>query len=231
MHNKHSVNTLEKRLLGLALFEVLKLWSNKLYVPFLQQSKPDKLTDNWFKRFVADWKVARTIKGDKMERVREYLDNDFRKMLLKGDEGAIVDDAAKYIQQEKWGSQMQRNGKGSLPISIVSKVGFFFCPAKLVPRDGLAWKGLNKLRRGDDEPQMRGPSYSEYLKAFNEQYTKYESQLSTALNKQWLIDLANELGCPTSALTTIAMRRKLFDNYLMELALEGETQNSEKIVR
>lgn len=218
MQKKQSVNVLEKKLLAIALIYVVKLWGDKHYECFLQQPKPGELMDEWFEKFLAEWGVARTIKRDERENIREYLDHDFREMLSEGNEGKAVDDAAKYIQQQGWGSRIRNNGKGSLPISIVSKVGFFFCPYKLVPLDKFAKQGLNKLRKHEDERKIKGDSYNEYLKAFNKQYIKNKPQLAAALGKQWVKDLAKELGCPASALKNIAMRRKLFDNYLMELA-------------
>jgi hypothetical protein len=42
-----------------------------------------------------------------------------------------------------------------------------------------------------------------------------EPQLAETLKEPWMIVLANKLGCPVKALSTIAMRRKLFDYYLM----------------
>ncbi len=76
-------------------------------------------------------------------------------------------------------------------------------------------EGLNLLRRSESARRLKGKSYCEYLEAFNEYYARMEPQLQSALNERWVADLANKLGCPTAALTTIAMRRKLFDDYLM----------------
>jgi hypothetical protein len=191
------------------------MWSDERYAPFLLQAKPGRLTEEWFRWFVRAWNVARTIKDGRQGLVREYLDRDFRKALLKGDQAEAVDAAMKHIQQRGWSSKKRGSARAWLPISLVSKVGFFLCPTKLVPVDGYAKRGLNNLRRANGAGQLKGPSYSEYLGAFNEHYAMMEPQLVAALNEPWVIVVANKLGCPGEALSTIAMRRKLLDDYLM----------------
>ena len=84
-----------------------------------------------------------------------------------------------------------------------------------MPLDRYAIQGLNGLRRISGAPRLKVRSYREYLEAFNQQYTRIEPQLAAALKESWVIALANKLGCPASALSTIAMRRKFFDDYLM----------------
>ena len=84
-----------------------------------------------------------------------------------------------------------------------------------MPLDRYAVQGLKALRRISGASRLKGRSYREYLEAFNEEYARMEPQLNTALKEPWVIALAYKLGCPASALTTIAMRRKLFDDYLM----------------
>jgi hypothetical protein len=135
----------------------------------LLQAKPRKLTEDWFRWFVAEWNVARTIKKGRQRVVREYLDRDFRKDLLDGGGAETVDAAAAHIQRKGWSSQKRKNGQGSLPISLVSKIGFFLCPTRLVPLDRYAVRGLNELRRITCAPRLKERSYRGYLEAFNEQ--------------------------------------------------------------
>ena len=215
MPEKHLSTSREQRDLALAVIQALRMWSNERYAPFLLQAKPGKLTEEWFRWFVGAWSVARTIKDGRQGLVREYLDRDFRKALLKGDEAESVDAAAQYIQQQGWSSNQRKDGQSSLSISLVSKVGFFLCPTKLVPRDSYAMKGLNNLCLANGAGRLKVRSYTEYLAAFNEQYARIEPQLAAALKEPWVIVLAKRLGCPAEALSTIAMRRKLFDDYLM----------------
>jgi len=206
---------IDMRNLALALVQAVQMWSNPRYKSFLLCAKPGELTDEWFRWFVGAWNVARTIKDGRQARVREYLDRDFRRALLAGGGAETVDAAAQHIQQQGWSSRRRKDGNGSLPISLVSKVGFFLRPAKFVPLDSYAVEGLNLLRRSEGARRLKGKSYCEYLEAFNDDYARMEPQLQSALEERWVADLANKLGCPTAALTTIAMRRKLFDDYLM----------------
>ena len=215
MPEKHLSISREERDLALAAVKAVVMWSNKRYAPFLLQAKPGRLTEEWFRWFVGAWNVARTIKDGRQGLVREYLDHDFRKALLEGGKAETVDVAAKHIQQRGWSSQKRGSAKASLPISLVSKVGFFFCPTKLVPVDSYSKRGLNNLRRADGSGQLKGPTYSEFLGAFNERYSIMEPQLTAILKERWVIVLSKKLGCPANALSTIALRRKLFDDYLM----------------
>ncbi len=208
------MNPQETRNLALAILQVLRMWSDERYGPFLIHSEPGNLTEEWFRRFAGAWNVARTIKHDSLSLVREFLDRDFRKKLLKGG-GETVDAAARHIQEQGWSSQTRKNGKSSMPISLVSKVGFFLLPNRLVPLDRYAVHGLNGLRRARGVSRLKGKSYREYLEAFDEHYANMEPQLANALKEPWVITLASKLGCPAQALETIAIRRKLFDDYLM----------------
>ena len=60
--------------------------------------------------------------------------------------------------------------------------------------------------------------YEAYLHRFDEQCGRFEPQLKAALKERWVVDLADRLGCPRPALASNAMRRKLFDDYLMHRA-------------
>lgn len=210
---------LDSRKLALALVQVVQMWSNRRrYESFLLCSRAGKLEEKWFKWFSGSWKVARTIKDGKQTRVREYLDRDFRRLLNNGGGAELIDATAQHIQQQGWSSAKRKDGRSSLPISLVSKVAFFLSPTKFVPYDKYARKGLNLLRRDVDERVSYGCSYSEFLVAFEKQYARFEPQLKAALKERWVVEIAGKLGCPTVALTTTAMRRKLFDDYLMHSA-------------
>jgi hypothetical protein len=195
------------RNLALAIIQALQVWSNERYRPFLLGHKPAGLTEEWFRWFTGEWNVARTIKTGRRASVRRYLDVEFRDALSQGGGSDAVDDAASHIQHKGW------SANGALPISIVSKIGFFLCPSELVPMDRYAKQGLDNLRSG--ETRLGRCSYCDYLSAFNEQYALMESQLKNALKEPWVIALADKLGCPAAALKRTAIRRKVFDNYLM----------------
>lgn len=210
------------RNLALAVVQALQLWSNARYRAFLLGSKPAELTEQWFRWFVGEWKVARTIRDGQLISVRDYLDQDFRKALVNEHRANAVDSAAEYIQREHWSSQTGKSRQGSLPISLVSKVGFFLCPSELVPLDRYSVQGLNNLRKMNGAPKLKGRSYSEYLTAFNEHFTRMNPLIHAGLTEPWGISLAHKLGCPDTALSTTAMHRKVFDNYLMHVGNYGK---------
>lgn len=199
----------EERNLALAVVQAVQMWSNPRYEVFLIAAEPGELMADWFRWFVGSWGVARTIKNGQQVSVRKYLDGDFRKALLAGSGPDVVDTAAQHIQQQGW------SAKSSLPVSLVSKIAFFLSPAKFVPLDRYALQGLNLLRQRECARALKGRSYREYLQVFNEHYAKIEPRLALALKESWVAGLAERLGCPVSALKTTAMRRKLFDDYLM----------------
>jgi hypothetical protein len=191
------------------------MWSSRHYKPFLDGTNAVNLDAKWFKWFMGEWNVARTIKREKKESVRLYLDKNFRAALHSVNVETAVDDAAQHIQSKSWSARKSSSGQSSLPISLVSKVGFFLRPDVLVPIDRYARKGLNKLRRDVGDRQLKSGCYREYLTGFNEAYRSVQPELVAAMEEPWVIALANKLNCPTAALKTTAMFRKVLDNYLM----------------
>ena len=124
MPDRRLFSTKESKDLALAVVQTLRMWGDERYDLFLVHAKPGHLTEEWFRWFVGAWNVARTIRHGRQRLVREYLDRDFRKELLEGSGAEAVDAAAAHIQQKGWSSQKRKNRQGSLPISLVSKVGF-----------------------------------------------------------------------------------------------------------
>ncbi len=161
---------------------------------------------------MGSWKVARCIKDGYQTPVRQNLDRNFRRTLPLGDDGACVDAAALHIQRQGWSS------RGGLPLSLVSKVAFFLRPNRFVPLDRFSLQGLNRLRAFNGAGRLKGNRYKAYLAAIDEQYTQLESLLKAALGQPWAVDMADQLGCPCAALRSLALRRKLFDDYLMHSA-------------
>ena len=200
---------LDAKILSLAVAQALEMWIHVGYEPFLQKAQPGQLTDKWFRCFLGQWKVARTIRRGRRESVRRYLDVEFRQAVFQRGWSNAVDEAATHIQNQKWSASEGR------PLSLVSKVGFFLRPSNLVPKDKYALKGLNTMRCENGRPKLNNPPYCDYLKAFDEQYATVERQLADALKKRRAVAFARKLGCPAAALKTRALRRKVFDNYLM----------------
>jgi hypothetical protein len=206
---------LDKRNLALAIIGALQMWSDEQYADFLQKSKPAKLTVDWFRWFVGEWKVARTIKDGKREEVRLYLDSDFRRAVIQGSGAKAIDEAALHIKESAWSAKLGKKKQAVLPISLVSKIGFFLRPSELVPLDRYSLIGLNILRRSNNRPKLNNPSYQQYLGAFDLEFSMMKSQLTTAMNEPWVASVAKKLNCPTKALGTTAMLRKVLDHYLM----------------
>jgi len=208
----------EGRALARAIVTSLDMWSDCRYSRFLNQDQPGALDADWFEWFAGDWRVSRTIKKEKVKAVRQYLDGEFRRQLASGRGASAVDETARFIQEERWSAQKRKDGKASLPLSLVSKIGFFFRPADLVPYDNYARRGLDRLRgkkRLGGAGFFRGTSYAEYLEAFDEQFSRRQEQIGNALTESWVATLAGKLGCRPEALTSLAMQRKTFDNFLM----------------
>jgi hypothetical protein len=209
--------SMDKRDLARAILWTLDMWSDPRYSRFLGQITPGLLDKEWFNWFVGAWRVARTIKQKKRDSVRQYLDGELRQQLAQGRGARAIDDAAQFIQLERWSAQELKNGGASLPLSLVSKIGFMFCPDTLIPYDRFAWGGLNRLRREAKKPQIRSRIYCSYLAAFNEMFAPRQKQIRQALSEHWVTVLARKLNCFVAGTTSPAMERKVFDNFLMQL--------------
>lgn len=205
---------LNDKTLSLAVAQTLQMWIHEKYCPFLLCAEPGQLTAEWFRWFLGQWNVARTIRKNSQESVCRYLNAEFRNLLREGNEEA-VDVAALYIQQQGWSSQNRVNGQHTLPISLVSKIGFFLCPSQFVPKDGYALKGLNRMLCRHGKVTLNNPTYRDYLRAFDHEYVAAKAQLRAAMKDDWVVAFAHKLGCPANALMTPALLRKVFDNYLM----------------
>jgi len=221
----------EGRTLARAIVTSLDMWSDPFYFRFLNQDQPGALDADWFERFAGEWGVARTIKKEKVVAVRRYLDDKFRRRLASRPGASAVDEAARHIQDNRWSAQERKDGKASLPLSLVSKIGFFFRPADLVPYDNYARRGLDRLRgkkKLGGAGFFRGTSYAEYLEAFDDQFSRKREQIHEALMEPWVTALAGKFGCPSDALASVAMERKTFDNFLMFLAGRGSRDSGER---
>lgn len=199
----------EERMWTLAIFQALTTWTDKFYRPFLCGQTTPPIDSEWFDYFQKDWKVGRTIKASKKDVVLKYFQTTFRQALNRNSSPERIDQAADHFQKRKWGSKTKTNSKGSRPISIISKVGFFLRPGILVPRDKYALEGLKS------HGYQVGANYVEYLAVFNAAFDKFLPAVNSALALPWVSSLAKSLGCPKDQLNSPAFKRKVFDNYLM----------------
>ena len=219
---------LDGKILTLAILKALEMWSDLQYANFLPQNEPGHLDKKWFEWFIGDWNVVRSLDKDKSKRelVRRYLDERFRQKLARCgprnlDEMArCIDKASRHIKKQKWSSKVGKPKKHCLPISLVSKIGFILSPNTLVPYDALACRGFEEFT----EKKIKRGNYSAYHKAFKSMFRLVRRPIGKALSKRWVTSAAYELGCPVK-LHSPAMRRKVFDNYLMEIARRSDERN------
>ncbi len=200
-----------------AIALTLVMWSDPKYWRFLRAKSPGALDEEWFGWFVGAWSVARTIRAGQRESVRRYLDTVFRSAVAAGNCARAVDDAAEFIRDQNWSAQRSSASQASLPVSLVSKVGFLLCPEEITPSDNLARKGLDKLRRDGGRGKMPDRTYREYLAAFDDEFGHHREQIRTALLEPWVAVMAAKLGFPAAVLSSPAVQRKTLDGYLMEI--------------
>ena len=211
---------LKDRDIALATVVALEMWTDKRYIPFLQ-NKPIRQTMDykWFDEFLGDWRVARTISSDKHVEVCEYLNEEFR-LRLQGEGASAIDFAASKIAAEGWSHKNPKSGKLSEPVSLVSKVAFFFQPDSYVPLDNLSRKGVNALRgkiNEGGEGHHAFPTYESYLNEFELRFAKHKDMISDEHKCTWVKDLAKKYGCKPNVISRNAFKRKVFDNILMGL--------------
>jgi hypothetical protein len=209
-----------ERELALAVLEAVKLWSNPWYSRFLRQLKPGELDEEWFKTFVGVWSVRRTIRRECLNKVRSYLDDDFRAAIRLNDPAGEVDVALQHLRKKRWPSKTRKDGSSSSPISLVSKVGFLFNPDRITPFDKLALAGLNWMRDkvpGGGEGHIGVEDYSSYLTAFDAMYDKFRATIKKETSRHWVSSVARQLGCEEKWLASKRFRRKVFDNSLVQI--------------
>ncbi len=200
-----------------AIAVTLTMWSDPQYRQFLRSKSPGTLGDQWFGWFVRSWSVSRTIKKGKQEPVRQHLDTVLRSELAAGKGADAIDDAARFIRDQGWSARRSLAGRASLPVSLVSKVGFLFRPHEITPSDNLARKGLDKLRREMGQGQLRDRSYREYLAAFDAEFDRSQDQIREALVESRATEMGAKSGCLKRVCASVAVQRKVLDSYLMEI--------------
>ena len=203
----------------------LELWVNNKYRLFVLRKRHESLPalePKWFKSFVGAWRVARTIRKGKREAVRQYLDKQFRTKMEQEAGPGTVDNAIKYLQRRGWTSRKRKDGTASSARSVVAKIGFFFCPDRIVPYDTFAHQGLNVLRgskRAEGEGYIYPETYTEYLAAFDREFRVYQQLLVQELNRPWAVALAKRIGCKGRWLRTRRFQRKTFDQFLVQVGM------------
>jgi len=176
------------------------------------------MDEDWFESLTRQWRVARTIKDGVQDKVRGYLDSNFKKSLMAKCVPETIDEAAEHLRVMSWSSGKRKDGSASLPLSLVSKIGFFIRPDVLVPLDSYAKAGLNALRGKKKDGFLGRCTFDRYVEYFNEFEVVYglsEQVIADFVQEKWVAQLNKKLGGEPATLQWIGFRRKILDNLLL----------------
>jgi hypothetical protein len=194
--------------LARAIVFAINTWQRTGYgLPF---PKGRVISATWFKDFLGRWSVARTIRADKQDVLRHLLNERIVSVAWSENPAHAVVQLSKEVARRRITAQ-SRNGKRMIPISLVSKVAFFYRPARLAPYDSYARKGLS-MRVGSE---VISGDYESFVTAFNNEFRKVHRQIEKECHARWARELSGKMGMPLSNLSRTAFRRKVFDNVLM----------------
>jgi len=189
----------------------VQLWSREDFRPPF--SKARQLDERWFKSFTGEWRVARALVGSDRTALLRFLNQHIRTYFAAGDPGAGVVKLAGTLVAK--GFSVQR------PISLASKLGFFYQPRRLIPYDRFAVEGLNRrrgMKRAGGEGRLPARDYSAYLSSFNRHFSDVAAQVKAECSSRWMKALTKRLEFHPNWAQSQAFQRKVFDNVLM---LEG----------
>jgi len=166
--------------------------------------------------------------------IRNFLNGKFRKAIARDHSGRVVTAGARHIAEHRWSHKVATTGKRMVPISLASKVAFFFHPERFVPCDGHSRRGINLLlgaAHAGGAGHVQFKTYEEYLEEFNKFFPKYERKIASEVALPWVKALAKGLDCDSEVLASPAFRRKVFDSVLMGLGAERQEGRAERGAR
>jgi len=187
-----------------AVAEAILFWRNH-EIPYGEA----EIKKKWYKRFVAEWRIARTVRKGTGEDVRALLNRRLLAVRDSDDPARLVEEVADALQKKGYGA------KGGRPISLVSKVGYFLRPKDLTPQDRFALRGLNCRRGENDLPRVRSGEYTDFVGAFNQEFNRAKEEVVAECRQSWARALVGRLGLDPRLLNTTAFQRKVLDNMLM----------------
>jgi len=187
-----------------AVVEAIFFWRNHK-IPY----RGTEIKKKWYKRFVAEWRVARTIRSGTGENVRDLLNKRLLSVRNSTSPAELVEEVADALQKEGYGA------KGGRPISLVSKIAYFLRPKDLTPQDRFALRGLNCRRTENDLPRVRSGQYTDFVGAFNQEFSRVREEIVAECKQRWARALVTRLGLGPRLLNTTAFQRKVLDNMLM----------------
>ena len=137
------------------------------------------------------------------------------------------------MKEQRWSSFYKNESPDDgnrLPLSLVSKVGFFICPSKIVPYDTDARNGLNTFLGPGQAKIASTSAYREYYQTFQQKFDEHRMAIEAALKERWVMALAAKLLGSANDLENGAFKHKVFDNYLVEVgrSIRNKTPNEER---
>jgi hypothetical protein len=214
-----------------AIVQAAHMWADEKYKGKLLGGGAEFLEPDWFKQFLSDWSVARVVRIEHQDDIRNFLNGRFRKAIARDKSGRVVTAGARHIAQHRWTHKVATTGKRMVPISLVSKTAFFFHPERFVPCVGYSRRGINLLlgaAHAGGAGHIQFKTYEEYLEEFNKFFRKYERKIASEVALPWVKVLAKGLGCDNEALSSPAFRRKVFDSVLMGVGAERQEGREER---
>jgi hypothetical protein len=187
-----------------AVAEAIGFWRNH-EIPYMEA----EIERGWYEKFLVEWRVARTIRKGTGEDVRALLNRRLLAVRDSDDPAGLVEEVADALQKRGYGA------KGGRPISLVSKVGYFLRPKDLTPRDRFVLRGLNCRRREDHLPPVRSGEYTDFVGAFNQEFSRAKEEIAAECRQSWARALVRRFGLDPRLLNTTLFQRKVLDNMLM----------------
>ena len=213
-------DSIQTKNIAMGIVHALALWGDPRYKKYLGRKRYQRLDSEWFRRFVGEWRVARTIQAKKRPIVMDYLNTNLPDALAADRNGGAIDRMATTLKRKGFSAKSGSKRRPVLPISLVSKIAFFFEPSKYTPYDNFGQKGLNTLRgtrKSGGLGHSAYKSYAEYLGDFNGYFSEYDERIRSEISTPWAKGLSQRMSVTAYQTRTIAFRRKVLDNILMGL--------------
>lgn len=219
------MKTFTTRQLALATTDALLFWSDPRYdLPLL---KPMQM--EWFKWFISEWAIARTVNTKTRRQLLSYLNGPFRTALRDGAGSEYVTKASDWIADRGWSQTHYSSGTKSSPLSLTSKIAFLIEPARFSPLDRYSKRGL-RIALG-----LRGAAgsfsrYEDYIASFDSLFAQSRKEIEEECRAPWADQLARRLACGKRKTPALALQRKVLDNLLMGIGGRSNIGQYEDLV-
>lgn len=175
-----------------------------------------KITKGWFDELLRRWHVGRTIKRGCKEQVRRNFDARYVAQILDARLPEAVTAIAADLQTGGLSALVGEARTQSYPISLASKVAFFYAPDSLPPIDSYARDGANNLlRRCGASQRVVYADYPSYCAAFETLFTQYGEVVIEACLSSIGMAAAQQQGVSVAHLSNPLLHRRIFDLVLM----------------